>query len=386
MIKSIRLQNFFGFQDCTINLEKGENVLVGINGSGKSNFFKALELLVEVSKGNLRKTFFNTFGGFDYCSFFGSRSSIKVTYEFIDEGFPTPFCFYTLSIEPFVGQNAYTLREYLHFPLSKGKSTYSNNRGQLSITNVNPDDGNEETENIELREQDESLLSQYSEFWVTNLKYTILDTHLYSNFDTSKTSVLRQPVLSTLEDTISEKGETLPQVLSFIKNNNRIVFNLISDSLSKVNPNFEGIEFQHVGGKIELRLVESKFNKTIPLANISDGTIRFLLLLTILYSPRRSNESYIICIDEPELGLHPDMINTLYRAIEHAAETSQVIISTHSSHLLDYFELENVRVFEKDKNNATVVKKYTQDDFQGWYDSFLPGQMWRSGDIGGNRW
>jgi predicted ATPase len=105
--------------------------------------------------------------------------------------------------------------------------------------------------------------------------------------------------------------------------------------------------------------------------------------MAIFYNPNRGD---IICIDEPEVGLHPDMINTLYRAIEYAAKTSQVIISTHSAHLLDYFKLENIRVFEKDEHNATIVEQYGKADFEGWYKQFNPGEMWRAGDIGGNRW
>jgi predicted ATPase len=130
-------------------------------------------------------------------------------------------------------------------------------------------------------------------------------------------------------------------------------------------------------------LRENKFLKNTPLHLISDGTLRFLCLMAIFYNPNRGE---VIFIDEPELGLHPDMINTLYRAIELAAETSQIIISTHSAHLLDYFKLKNVRVFEKDENNATEVEQFSEEDFKGWYKQFNPGQMWRAGDIGGKRW
>ena len=80
------------------------------------------------------------------------------------------------------------------------------------------------------------------------------------------------------------------------------------------------------------------------------------------------------------------MILNIANAIKEAAETSTIIISTHSENLLNYFEIENVKVFEKDKNNATSVLSYTKEQFAGWYDEFSLGQMWKQGDLGGVRY
>ena len=99
-----------------------------------------------------------------------------------------------------------------------------------------------------------------------------------------------------------------------------------------------------------------------------------------------TNKKSILCIDEPETGLHPDMLFNLAEAIKEAGETSTVIVSTHSTQLLNYFDLETVRVFEKDDDNATQVYAYTEADFKGWYETFQVGTMWRQGDIGGNRY
>ena len=130
-------------------------------------------------------------------------------------------------------------------------------------------------------------------------------------------------------------------------------------------------------------LEEDGLNRAVSPIHISDGTLKFLCLMTILYNPYRG---ILVCIDEPELGLHPDMINTLYEAIEFAARTSQIIVSTHSSHLLNYFEIEQVRVFEKDENNATIVNQFSKELFAGWQQKFQLGKAWREGVIGGKRW
>lgn len=118
--------------------------------------------------------------------------------------------------------------------------------------------------------------------------------------------------------------------------------------------------------------------------HISDGTLRFLLLECIFYNPRRGD---IVAVDEPERGLHPDMIKTVSDMIKHAAKTSHMIIATHSPHLLNQFRLNDILVFEKDEANVAVVSRPTEADFPEMEeDLLLPGQMWMMGLIGGKRW
>jgi predicted ATPase len=105
--------------------------------------------------------------------------------------------------------------------------------------------------------------------------------------------------------------------------------------------------------------------------------------LAILCNPNRGS---LVCIDEPETGLHPDMIAGIGRLINEVSTDSNMIISTHSAHLLNSFEIENIRVIEKDESNATKIFQYTIKDFEGWYEDFSPETMWRNGDLGGNRW
>ena len=94
----------------------------------------------------------------------------------------------------------------------------------------------------------------------------------------------------------------------------------------------------------------------------------------------------MVVIDEPERGLHPDMIKSVGEMLKRASSDCQIIVATHSPHLLNQFELEDVIVFEKDEENKTVVKRVSEKDFEDWEGDFLPGQMWLRGLIGGKRW
>lgn len=160
---------------------------------------------------------------------------------------------------------------------------------------------------------------------------------------------------------------------------------MIMTQLKNINPQFRELVFtQPTGGKTLLALKEKNLARAITIEHISDGTLRFLLLLSILYNPNRGK---VICLDEPEIGLHPDMIRTIAAGIKYAAQDgTQMIVATHSPLLLNEFELEDVIVFEKDENNQTLVIKKTEEDFPDWEGEMLVGQMWLSGQLGGVRW
>ena len=154
--------------------------------------------------------------------------------------------------------------------------------------------------------------------------------------------------------------------------------------LEEVKANFSGFDFNFfAGGSIELMLDEKGLENSIHVSSMSDGTLKYLCLMAILYNPERGR---FICIDEPETGLHPDMILNIRDAIKEASERATIIVATHSDHLLTYFNLENLRIFEKDENNATRVVTYKDEQFEGWYDYFVLGQMWLDGDFGGVRY
>ena len=132
-----------------------------------------------------------------------------------------------------------------------------------------------------------------------------------------------------------------------------------------------------------MMLREQHLSKSVSIEHISDGTLRYLLLLSILFNPERGS---IVCIDEPETSLHPDMINTISEAIKQASRETQLIISTHSPLLLNAFELDDILIFEKNTDNETTVSRKSMDEFDEWVDDFLVGQAWLQGLLGGKRW
>lgn len=214
------------------------------------------------------------------------------------------------------------------------------------------------------------------------LKRMLKECATYSRDDTGRKSAMRQPVVAYSTSRLDMSGELFAQVLHHIKLNDRQAFQNILELLNSANNNFIGIDFIQIGDNFTLSIEENGLNKQIPITHISDGTLRFLCQMAIYYN---ANRGKVVAIDEPELGLHPDMVHLIAKSIKEAAEQTQFIIATHSDKLLNEFEIENILVFEKDENNYTKVNRFETAQFKGWYEEFFPMNMWSNGDLGGNR-
>lgn len=121
-----------------------------------------------------------------------------------------------------------------------------------------------------------------------------------------------------------------------------------------------------------------------PASRLSDGTLRFLALLTILCDP---DPPGLICLEEPELGMHPDVIPTIADLLKEASQRTQLIVTTHSAMLVDCFNStpEDIVVCEK-HDGQTQMSRLDPEELKHWLEKFSLGELWSQGNIGGNRW
>lgn len=148
---------------------------------------------------------------------------------------------------------------------------------------------------------------------------------------------------------------------------------------------YEGIDDFDVkieGGTIQVFLHEGDI--TIPATRLSDGTLRYLCLLAILCDP---DPPPLVCIEEPELGLHPDVLPTLADLMKAASQRTQLIVTTHSDILVDAMsdQPESVLVVEKVDGN-TRIERLSNAKLEPWLEKYRLGQLWTRGEIGGTRW
>ena len=399
MIKKITLENFFSFKEkTTIELNPNINILVGINGSGKSNFIKAIKLLYESVIGNgFEKIFLKDWGGFNSIANFNNSQTdfIRISYEFDkkildnDKKISNPQnLIYEITIHK-SGGTAYYLEEKAYFFVEKEEVIifYMKNGNGFLIDDLEK----KYEQNIQYNNifnNNELVLYQISDpnkfYSIYIIKRAIEDFIVYDYFDTTLKSKIRQPNTFGTETKLLSNGENLAQILNLLKNRHSLYYEKIQKLIQKINPNFVDTSFDFLGSLLYLVLREKELSRAVGAQHISDGTLRYLLLLTIFLNPENGN---LLCIDEPEIGLHPDMTNTIAEAIKDTTHNgSQIIIATHSPLLLNSFELDEILIFEKNENNSSIVLKKTEKDFEDWDEDFLSGQMWLRGQLGGKRW
>ena len=394
MLKSIEISNFFSFHHEKVELRE-LNALIGINGSGKTNFLKSVHVLkAVVTEGGLQDLIINQWGGFDAVFYAGGldtdvASEVKLKYEFAPAiiskyGYQfTESVTYQIRLAKVASTQNFSVCETLK--TRSGYTYFRMNRGKGFVMEGASYD--QHKVDYQLSDEGDSIFNQLVDkeryVQIFAIREAIKSIVLYSYFDTTFKSPIRKPVMPTVAIRLQHDGANLPQLLNKIKINNKPDYNAIKEALNDVNPNYTGIDFNILGPNIELMLEEERLNRSIHVTHISDGTLRYLCLLAIIFNAQRGE---LVCIDEPEIGLHPDMIAEITEGIKAKCGHSQFVISTHSEHVLNQLRVGDVLVFEKDEDNATQVQSYCEEDFREWASSFATGRLWRNGDLGGNRY
>ena len=400
MIKELTIRDFFSFKgEHTIELNTGVNILVGVNGSGKTSFLNAITMLYEGIAGGGLSSLFRQWGSYNaIVNACGEQKPdcFSVTYVFDADVLrkvvsASPFkndVYYKITVFPIGDGTNYTLCETLYSEDSTGKKkTFSylefrNGIGQISVRTKS---------GIEVEKYDGGMLSaqelvlrqitdpqRYLPSFVVREAISAIAGYSKFNFDK-----VRQPADANDVKRLISTGENLTHLLSNLNNNYTFQYEKIRECLSDINPNFTGIGYNVFGNRLYLSLREKNLSHAIDALHMSDGTLKYLLLLSIFHNPQRGT---LVFIDEPESCLHPDMIRSVAKMMKMAAKTSQIIVATHSALLLNAFELDDILVFEKNDKNETQIIRYSEDDFGDREDELLPGQLWLNGEIGGKRW
>jgi predicted ATPase len=162
------------------------------------------------------------------------------------------------------------------------------------------------------------------------------------------------------------------------------IWTLLLDKLKQFHEPFRHISTKIEGGTVQIFLHEEGLHQPIPATRLSDGTLRYLSLLSILCHP---SPPPLVCIEEPELGLHPDILPTLAELLIDASHRTQLIVTTQSDILVDALTEtpDAILVCEK-YDGSTVMKRLKKEDLSEWLKKYALGELWRMGEIGGKRW
>jgi predicted ATPase len=383
MFASIKLTNFLSFGDSSAEIPLGKlNVLVGTNGSGKSNLLEAFALL-KATPSDLQMAFSDGGGIRDWLWKSAATALPVAELEVVlDSNRAADRLRYAIKFTE-VGQRFRLEDEILKFEGAwEGRIYYRFENGQ-GVLKVGGKTRRLQAEEIDL---DQSILAQrkdpdsYPE--LTRVGFDFAKIQLYRDWSFGRNTPPRIAQKADLRNGfLSPQCENLALVLNRLCGTPSTK-RLILDRLKVLYDGIDDISFQIEGGTVQLFLTEGM--ASIPATRLSDGTLRYLCLLAILCHP---NPPPVICIEEPELGLHPDILPTVAELLLSASEKCQIIVTTHSDSIIDALteRPDTVLVTEKHEGRTTI-NRLDADKLRIWLESYRLGQLWTRGDLGGTRW
>lgn len=364
------------------------NVLIGPNGSGKSNFLEMFALL-RAAPTRLAAPV-KAMGGITEWLWKGPDSSSEGLVEAVVSGFEagTPIQHSLVVAEHGgrfeVAQESIgeSLTHHEIGDIVELRYFYNYQHGNPVLWGPDSEVRRIGRENLK---PEESVLSQIRD----PERYPVLswleaqyqDIHLFRSWSFGPNAPQRREQSThARSDFLLDGGENLAFVLS------RIRPRVKAELIASIQELYEGIEDFYVdinAGNALLYLQETG-GRNIPSSRLSDGTLRYLCLLAILLHPEPPP---LIAIEEPELGLHPDIIPYVARLLVVASERTQLVVTTHSDVLVDALtsQSESVIVCEKE-NGESQFLRLDADQLQAWLEKYTLGQLWSMGEIGGNRW
>lgn len=353
-MKSIEIHGYKSIKDLQLPLN-AINILIGANGSGKSNLLSFFVFLKALCSRNLRETV-ALGGGMDRYLYDGR----KITSE--------------ISAKLLFDQNAYS------FTLTAGNEAFVITKEGLWY-DWNPYVGNP----IDIATMSEESQLQYSNKpRATYIRNYLEQLKKYHFHDTSKNSPFTK--MSNIGNDgyfLLPQGENLAAFLYAIRTKSPIHYNLIVRTIQSVAPYFRDFFLNpDENGNLLLKWQDKYSDNVYGAIDLSDGTIRFIALTTLFMQP---NLPQTIILDEPELGLHPVAIAKLSGMMKSAAAKGcQIIVATQSTDLIGYFDAEDIITVDQ-INGESVYRRLSSDELSVWLDDYTIGELWKNNMIYGGQ-
>ena len=217
---------------------------------------------------------------------------------------------------------------------------------------------------------------------ITYLGKVFSQIYFFRNPNFGHRSPLRGPQPADLPTSfLMENGGNLGMVLNDLLNR-PATKRVVLEHLRRFYDSVEDVTTKVHAGVVETLFHERGLREAIPATRLSDGTLRFLSLLTILCHP---TPPPLVCIEDPELGLHPDVLPLVAELMIDAAQRTQLIVTTHSDILVSALSSvpECIIVCEKD-DRGTRLRRLEPDRLREWLEKYSLGELWRMGETGGN--
>lgn len=332
------------------------NVLIGANGAGKSNFINLFRLLNEMYEQQLQ-LYVQKQGGPDALLHFGRGTSERLHAEFYFSANG-----YKFDLVP-TGDNRLIFEREVS--LFKGV-LYSSKPSAILDTG-----------------HAESKLKEAKDIYSPYVRKSVNNWRVYHFHDTSDTAKVKQRHAVNDNLRLKPDAANLAAYLRMLREKHEAEYRRIIETIRLVMPFFG--DFVHRPGELEYVELEwtqkGKPDTPFKAHVLSDGSLRFICLATLLLQPVDLLPDTIL-IDEPELGLHPYAIAILVDMFKQVAEDRQLIVSTQSVELVNALSPEDVIVVDQE-DGASTFRRYTEEELSGWLQEYSMGEIWKRNILGG---
>jgi predicted ATPase len=394
-IEKIRIRNFKVYQDTEIRDLPNLCVFLGANGAGKSTLFEVFGFLSDALKNNV-KTALNRRGGYKEVYSRNGKGDIEFEIKFRNpdiDGKKQPLITYELSVGlrdlsvPVVTKEILSYRRgqygkpyrFLEFALGKGNAIINESEFESA-----KQDFKEQREEQTLDSSDILAikgLGQFQKFTAISAFRRLLDNWYVSNFQIQAAQNIEDTGLS---EHLSTSGDNLAQVTKYIYENYPETFRLILDKMKQRVPGIEKVEAQEtIDGRIVLQFSDGSFKDPFISRFVSDGTIKMFAYLVLLNDPKPHP---LLCIEEPENYLHPELLLELAEEFrEYANRGGQVFISSHSPDFVNALDLSELFWLKK-TNGHTKIERASDDEMvSNLFKEGEPlGALWKQGYFKGS--
>ncbi|MGB3180570.1 MAG: AAA family ATPase [Cyclobacteriaceae bacterium] len=358
MIKRIEIEGYKSIRDLSLDL-KPVNILLGGNGVGKSNFISLFTLIRNIYNHNFQN-YVQSKGGADSLLHFGKKNTNRI------------------NLKLYFG-NEYSTKNVFDIIIQEAQDTLILKSIGTAFQNYHGDWYPREFES-NVRESDFANIQDNQAYYVN--KY-LKDFDVYHFHDTGDKSPMKG--MSDLHDNteLRRNGSNIASFLYYLQEKHPKHFKRIELTIRSIAPFFDHFVLQPNRlneNKIQLEWREQGHPETYFSAyDLSDGTLRFICLTTLLMQP---NPPSTIIIDEPELGLHPVAINKLAALVGKCSEESQIILSTQSTNLVDNFEPEDIIVTDRKRDGESTFRRLEGEALTQWLSDYTLSELWGQNKIG----
>ncbi len=353
-IEYLKVQNYRALKDIELKNIKPITVLLGANGSGKSTIFDVFAFLSECFNENLRKAW-DRRGRFRELRTRGSQGAIVIEMKYREDP-KAPLITYHLAINE-TNNRPYIEEEWLQWRRGQtGKPfrflDFKSGEGQV-ISGDSPENEDERiTEKLESTEfLAVNTLGQFAKHpRVSALRKFIASWYLsYLTADNTRTTPEAGP-----QERLSATGDNLPNVIQNLKEQHEETLEKILATLSQRIPKLEKVEASIMqDGRLLLQIKDAPFTQPILSKFASDGTLKMLAYLTVLYDPKPPQ---LIGIEEPENHLHPKLLPELAEECRNASANTQLMVTTHSPFFVDRLRPDELWILYRDEQGFTQAK------------------------------